>query len=43
MIFIGGPVPTTHRPAGIIVFTALAMFGAGALRQQPAREFPDAA
>jgi hypothetical protein len=40
LIFIWGPIPATHRPAGIIVFTVLAMFGAAVLRQQTAREFP---
>jgi hypothetical protein len=43
LIFIWGPIPATHRPAGIIVFTALAMFGTAVLRQQTAQEFPDAA
>lgn len=42
LIFIWGPIPATHRPAGIIVFTVLAMFGTAVLRQQTAREFPDA-
>jgi hypothetical protein len=41
LIFIWGPIPATHRPAGIIVFTVLAMFGTAVLRQQTAREFPD--
>jgi hypothetical protein len=40
LIFIWGPIPATQRPAGIIVFTALAMFGTAVLRQQTAREFP---
>jgi hypothetical protein len=40
LIFIWGPIPATQRPAGIIVFTALAMFGTFVLRQQTAREFP---
>jgi hypothetical protein len=40
LIFIWGPIPATQRPAGIIVFTVLAMFGAVVLRQQTAREFP---
>lgn len=41
LIFIWGPIPATHRPAGIIVFSALAMLGTAVLRQQTAREFPD--
>jgi hypothetical protein len=41
LIFIWGPIPATHRPAGIIVFTVLAMFGTAVLRQQTEREFPD--
>jgi hypothetical protein len=40
LIFIWGPIPATQRPAGIIVFTVLAMFGTAVLRQQTAREFP---
>jgi hypothetical protein len=39
LIFIWGPIPATHRPAGIIVFTVLAMLGTAVLRQQTAREF----
>src|SRR5215472_11075004 len=39
LIFIWGPIPATQRPAGIVVFTALAMLGAAVLRQQTAREF----
>ena len=42
LIFIWGPIPATQRPAGIIVFTVLAMFGTAVLRQQTAREFSDA-
>jgi hypothetical protein len=41
LIFIWGPIPATHRPAGIIVFSVLAMLGTAVLRQQTAREFPD--
>jgi hypothetical protein len=41
LIFIWGPIPATHRPAGIIVFSVLAIFGTAVLRQQTAREFPD--
>jgi hypothetical protein len=42
LLFIWGPTPAMHRPAGIIVFTVLAMLGTAVLRQQTAREFPDA-
>jgi hypothetical protein len=42
LIFIWGPIPATHKPAGIIVFLALALFGTEMLRRQTAREFPDA-
>ncbi len=42
LIFIWGPIPAMHRPAGIIVFLALALGGTAVLRQQTAREFPDA-
>jgi len=41
LIFIWNPIPATSRPAGIIVFTALAMFGTAVVRQQTAREFPE--
>lgn len=41
LIFIWGPIPATHRPAGIIVFTGLAMLGTAVLRAQTAHEFPD--
>lgn len=40
LIFIWGPIPATHKPAGIIVFLALAFFGTELLRRQTAREFP---
>jgi len=42
VIFIWGPIPATHRPAGIIVFLALAFLGTEVLRRQTAREFPEA-
>ena len=42
LIFIWGPIPATHKPAGIIVFLALALFGTEVLRRQTAGEFPDA-
>jgi hypothetical protein len=41
LIFIWGPIPATHKPAGIIVLLALALFGTEVLRRQTALEFPD--
>ena len=41
LIFIWGPIPATHKPAGIIVFLALALLGTEVLRRQTATEFPD--
>ncbi len=41
LIFIWGPIPATHKPAGIIVFLGLALFGTEVLRRQTATEFPD--
>ncbi len=38
LIFIWGPIPATHRPAGIIVFTVLALAGTEVLRRQIERE-----
>jgi hypothetical protein len=43
LIFIWGPIPATHKPAGIIVFLALAFFGTEVLRRQTASEFPETA
>ena len=40
LIFIWGPIPATHKAAGIIVFLALALFGTELLRRQTASEFP---
>jgi hypothetical protein len=40
LVFIWGPIPATHKPAGIIVFLALALFGTEVLRRQTASEFP---
>ncbi len=40
LIFIWGPIPATHKLAGIIVFLALALFGTEVLRRQTDREFP---
>jgi hypothetical protein len=42
LIFIWGPIPATHKPAGIIVFLALAFFGTAVLRRQTEAEFPHA-
>ncbi|MGZ6576447.1 MAG: hypothetical protein ACXVHJ_36370, partial [Solirubrobacteraceae bacterium] len=42
LIFIWGPIPATHRLAGIIVFLALALLGTEVLRRQTGAEFPDA-
>jgi len=40
LIFIWDPIPSTGKPAGIIVFSLLAFFGAYLLRRQTAEEFP---
>jgi hypothetical protein len=40
LIFIWGPIPATHKLAGIIVFLALALLGTEVLRRQTAEEFP---
>jgi hypothetical protein len=42
LLFIWDPIPATGTPAGIITFTALALFGTFLLRRQTEREFPDA-
>jgi Short C-terminal domain len=42
LLFLWDPIPATGKPAGIIVFTVLALFGVEMLRRQTAREFPDA-
>ena len=42
LIFIWNPIPATGTLGGIVVFTALAMFGTWALRRQVAVEFPNA-
>ncbi|MGZ4168014.1 MAG: SHOCT domain-containing protein [Solirubrobacteraceae bacterium] len=42
LIFIWNPIHATGTPAGIIVFTALALFGTYVLREETVREFPDA-
>jgi hypothetical protein len=41
LIFIWEPIPATGKPAGIIVFTVLALVGMFVLRRQTAEEFPD--
>jgi hypothetical protein len=38
LIFIWGPIPATHRPVGIIVFSVLALLGTEVLRRQIERE-----
>ena len=38
LIFIWGPIPATHRAAGIIVFSVLALGGTEVLRRQIDRE-----
>ena len=40
LIFIWDPIPATGKPAGIIVFLALAFLGTYLLRRQTAAEFP---
>jgi Short C-terminal domain len=42
LIFIWNPLPATGKPAGMIVFTLLALLGTGVLIRQTAQEFPDA-
>jgi hypothetical protein len=42
LIFIWQPIHATGTPAGIIVFTALALFGTFLLRRQTMEEFPEA-
>lgn len=42
LIFIWDPIHATGTPAGIIVFTLLALVGTYALRRQTAQEFPEA-
>ena len=42
LVFVWRPIPATGTPAGIIVFTLLALLGTEVLRRQTAREFPDA-
>ena len=42
LLFIWDPIPATGTPAGIITFTALAMFGTFLLRRDTELEFPDA-
>lgn len=40
LLFAWNPLPATGKPAGIIVFTALALLGTYVLIHQTAREFP---
>jgi hypothetical protein len=42
LIFIWDPIPATGKAAGILTFLALAFFGTYLLREQTAREFPEA-
>jgi Short C-terminal domain len=42
LIFIWNPIHATGTPAGIIVFTLLALFGMFMLRREIVRDFPDA-
>ena len=42
LIFIWNPLPATGKPAGIIVFTLLALVGTEVLIRQTAQEFPEA-
>jgi Short C-terminal domain len=42
LVFIWNPIHATGTPAGIIVFTVLALLGTFILRRQTDREFPDA-
>lgn len=42
LIFIWDPIYSTGTPAGILVYTALALLGTFVLRRQCEREFPDA-
>ena len=42
LVFIWNPIHATGTPAGIIVFTLLALLGTEVLRRQTAAEFPNA-
>jgi Short C-terminal domain len=42
LLFIWDPIPATSKPAGIIVFIVLALFGTWLLIRQTAEEFPEA-
>ncbi|MGN6169010.1 MAG: SHOCT domain-containing protein [Solirubrobacteraceae bacterium] len=42
LLFIWDPIHATGTPAGIIVFTVVALFGTFVLRHQTMQEFPDA-
>lgn len=41
--FLWDPISTTGKPAGIIVFAVLALFGIEVITCQNARQFPTAA
>jgi hypothetical protein len=43
LVFIWGPIPATRNPFEMLLFTILAFVGAHVLRDQIAKEFPDAA
>jgi hypothetical protein len=40
LLFVWNPLPATGKPAGIIVFTGLALLGTAVLIRETAREFP---
>jgi len=42
LVFIWGPIPATRNPVEMLIFTILGFVGAHVLRDQIAREFPDA-
>jgi Short C-terminal domain len=42
LVFIWGPIPATRNPVEMLLFTILGLLGAHVLRDQIAREFPDA-
>ena len=42
LVFTWGPIPSTRNPLTMLLYTILAFVGAFVLRQQIAKEFPDA-
>jgi hypothetical protein len=42
LVFIWGPIPSTRNPITMLLYAILAFVGAYVLREQIAREFPDA-